>query len=279
MIIIRLRSGLGNQMFQYAFFKQMQFWHGIESVKLDIDTYHWKAHNGLEINSVFNINLEKDKASRTDSLKMADIGYSFKDRVLRRIRGTNHKSYRFWKHVNYEEYPLLTGDIYIEGYWNEEKYFKDVSSEIKSIYKFNPDFNDAEKIEKIKDSNSVSLHIRRGDYIKYKKNFPMLQPGYYYNALEQIKGTTGEDIKLFVFSDDIEWCKKNLTKLNNVNFVQNKISYKDMMLMSYCKHNIIANSTFSWWAAWLNNNENKIVIYPQSCLLTYNSMPKNWIKL
>ncbi|MFB6343390.1 alpha-1,2-fucosyltransferase [Saccharicrinis sp. FJH62] len=279
MIVIRLRSGLGNQMFQYAFFKQMQFWHGEANVKLDIDTYHWKAHNGLEIDTVFNLDLNPYKISSNISLKLADVGYSLKDRIARRIRGTRHKSYKFWKDMNYNDYKNINTDLYLEGYWNEEKYFFDVKEDIKKAFKFPIDKNEPDLLNEIRNCNSVSLHVRRGDYINYPDNFPMCTPKYYVNALAYLKSKINQNLNVYVFSDEIEWCKTNLGMIENITFVNNKTAHHDMMMMSFCKHNIIANSTFSWWAAWLNKNPNKIVIYPNECDRTYGSMPKHWIKL
>ena len=120
MIIIRLRSGLGNQMFQYAFFKQMQHWHGEENVKLDIDTHRWHRHNGREIDRIFNIDLSKVIAPKKLSLSMADVSYSMKSRILRKLRGINHKKYVFWKDLKFEDYQNLKGEIYIKDFWNEE---------------------------------------------------------------------------------------------------------------------------------------------------------------
>lgn len=283
MIIIRLRSGLGNQMFQYAFFKQMQQWHGPEKVKLDISTYHWKAHNGLELHRVFDIDLQKDSVPDSVSLSYADVGYKLHHRILRRLRGIKHRSYVNWKNIQFEEYKNLD-DIYIEGYWNNEIYFAGVKEEIRKAYRFT-------KIEltnyqtrilnEIESGESVSVHVRRGDYKKYPKAFPMCSPDYYRKAVELLS-KEGKNLKCFVFSDDLPWCKKELQFLPDVVFVENPVrdhAYKDMMLMSRCKHNIIANSTFSWWAAWLNNYPAKKVIYPESAMLVYTSMPEGWIKL
>ncbi|MFC0876839.1 alpha-1,2-fucosyltransferase [Saccharicrinis sp. FJH2] len=279
MIIIRLRSGLGNQMFQYAFFKQMQFWHGTENVKLDIDTYHWKVHNGLEIDKVFNIDLNNDKVSAKTALKFADVGYSLRNRIARRIRGIRHKSYKFWKEMTINDYKNINNDIYLEGHWNEEKYFIDVKSEVRKLYTFNHENINLTILNKIKTTESIGIHVRRGDYIKYPDSFPMCTPEYYLKGLKKLKNKISVKTEVFVFSDEIDWCKNNLNMIENVTFVQNNTAYHDMMMMSFCKHNIIANSTFSWWAAWLNKNPNKIVIYPNECDRTYSSMPKHWIKL
>ena len=283
MIIVRLRSGLGNQMFQYAFFLQMQQWYGKENVKLDMDTYHWKVHNGRELDKVFGIDLRKDAAPVPLSLSMADVGYSIKNRLLRRLRGKKHRCYAFWKNLTYEDYQHLPDDIYLEGFWNEERFFTGVAGKICSVYQFPESKDNANQkcLLQITNSCSVGIHVRRGDYKKSSNSFPMCPVGYYQKAVEYIKtGSSGQNFSFFVFSDDLDWCRKNLTFLENVQFVDHNVkanSYRDMMLLSVCKHQIMANSTFSWWAAWLNTNPEKMVIYPSSTKLTYASMPKSWI--
>ena len=283
MIVIRLRSGLGNQMFQYAFFKQMQHWYGEENVKLDIDTYHWKAHNGREVDKVFHIDLEKDAIPISTSLKMADVGYSLKNRILRRLRGKKHTCYVFWKNLSYDDYMHLPNNTYLEGYWNEECYFASVSEQIRAIYKFPEPMDDQNKsyLDDITNTCSVGIHVRRGDYKKYPDGFPMCSVDYYKKSAEILQSQlSGEKVRFFIFSDDMNWCKAHLSFLENVQFVGHNVknnSYKDMMLLSACKHQIMANSTFSWWAAWLNPNPDKIVIYPSSVYKTYATMPSQWI--
>jgi hypothetical protein len=279
MIIIRLRSGLGNQMFQYAFFKQMQKWYGEDNVKIDISTFHWKAHNGLELDRIFEIDLKKDSIPKSVALKYADVGYKFHHRLLRRLRGTKHRSYAFWKDLKFEDYKNLE-DIYLEGYWNDEKYFEEIKDQIRKLYQFKIELNEKEQryLNKILSVNSVAIHVRRGDYKKFPKTFPMCTPDYYGNAIELLSASN-PNLKYFVFSDDLEWCKKELFFLTDAVFVENTVqerAFVDMLLMSKCKHNIIANSSFSWWSAWLNNNPQKIVIYPESVFRTYDSMPKEW---
>ncbi len=279
MIIVRLRSGLGNQMFQYAFFKQMQKWHGEENVKLDISTYHWKAHNGLEIGHVFGIDLQKDSVSSNVSLKYADVGYKFHHRVLRRLRGRRHKSYRYWKDIEFDEYRTLN-DVYLEGFWNDEKYFAGVQDEVRFLYQFQLPLTEDDDglLRKIESCESVAVHVRRGDYKKYPEAFPLCRPDYYRQAIGLLSEKYPE-LSCFVFSDDLEWCKKELSFLPRVTFVENhdsSMASKDLFMMSKCRHNIIANSTFSWWAAWLNNNPDKMVLYPHTVNLVYQSMPDGW---
>ncbi|RKD92581.1 alpha-1,2-fucosyltransferase [Mangrovibacterium diazotrophicum] len=284
MIIIRMRSGLGNQMFQYAFFKQMQQWHGNEKVKLDISTYHWNVHNGLELDRVFGIDLEADSVPASVSRSFADVGYRFQDRLLRRLRGIKHRSYRFWENVSFEEYRTMD-DVYLEGFWNNEQFFAGVKDEIRATYCYRGALSAADQqlIQEMKDKQSVAIHVRRGDYKKYPKKFPMCTPDYYKQAIERVqREAENSSLSCFVFSDDLDWCKQELTFLPDVTFVDNPNplhASKDMYLMSCCKHNVIANSTFSWWGAWLNLNPDKRVIYPESALLTFEFMPEGWQKL
>lgn len=268
-------------MFQYAFFKQMQHWHGKGNVKLDIDTYTWSTHNGRELDKVFNLDLRSESVPARVSLDLADVGYKVPHRILRRIRGRKHKSYRFWKDIDFEEYKDLHGDVYLEGFWNEERFFRDVKELVRDIYTIRADLSPRQEdiLKDIETSESIGVHVRRGDYVKYPDLFPMCTPQFYMNALHVVKEKY-EDVRCFVFSDDLSWCKENLHFLDKVTFVQNKIgiqAYIDMMLMSKCKHNIIANSTFSWWAAWLNKHSQSIVVYPGSVQITYASMPGSWI--
>lgn len=282
MIVIRLRSGLGNQMFQYAFFLQIRQWYGKENVMPDIDTYHWKAHNGRELDKVFGIDLREDAAPVSLSLGMADVGYSLKNRILRRLRGKKHRCYTFWKSLTYDDYKHLPKDIYLEGYWNEERYFCDVAEQVRLQYQFAKPADDANRecLSQIANTCSVGIHVRRGDYKKYPDTLPMCPVEYYRKAVDWIEaGNQGQDLRFFIFSDDMDWCRENLSFLKNAQFVGHNAgtdSCKDMMLLSACRHQIIANSTFSWWAAWLNPNPDKTVTYPSTAKLTYASMPESW---
>ena len=177
---------------------------------------------------------------------------------------------------------------YYIGYWQSEKFFKDISDEIRKDFSF-PKFTSEKNLEilkLIKSYNSVSIHIRRGDYLQ-NRGFNGLAPlEYYQKAIEYIKNKI-ENPHFFIFSNDIEWCRKNLSIENSyyIDWNRGEESYRDMQLMSLCKHNIIPNSTFSWWGAWLNKNPNKIVIAPEKwfndCVnIDYsNIVPETWIKI
>jgi hypothetical protein len=283
MIIIRLRSGLGNQMFQYAFFLQLRKWYGEENVKLDVDSYHWKDHNGRELDKVFNLDLAKDAAPLNIISQMADVKWCIKNRILWKLRGRKHVCYVSERQLTYENYKSLPENIYLEGYWQEEHYFYEVSDLVRTAFTFSKPGDMANKamLEKITNSESVAIHVRHGDYIKSPNTFPMCSVDYYLKAKKIIYEKINNPI-FYIFSDDINWCKKNVNGGGKTIFVcinSGKESYKDMMLMLNCKHQIIANSTFSWWSAWLNPYPQKLVIYPVSVYKTMASMPFSWIML
>ena len=164
----------------------------------------------------------------------------------------------------------LPDNIYLEGYWNSEKYFIDFADIIRREFtlKIPQSGKNKELAEMIGSTQSVSIHIRRGDYIldeQANKTHGMCGLDYYHSCVEHLAGAVGEP-HFFVFSDDPAWCRDNLRLPCSVTFVSHndmQHSYEDLRLMTLCKHNIIANSTFSWWGAWLNPNKDKIVFAPR----------------
>ena len=184
----------------------------------------------------------------------------------------------------------IQGEAYLDGYWGSEKYFKDIEDIICEEFtvKYAPDKKNQTLINQILNCESVSLHIRRGDYVNdasANKLFGTCSMEYYDSAIKEISRNI-ENPHFFIFSDDLEWMQKNMklsfpTTYVNINGADK--DYEDLRLMSYCKHFIIPNSTFGWWGAWLSDNKNKIIIAPKRW---YNSMiepkeflPKNWIRL
>jgi len=170
-------------------------------------------------------------------------------------------------------------NIFLHGYFQSEKNFIDCREDI--LQKFSPS---EEKIKTLSDlypqileEKTVSIHIRRGSYLQLQDNHPILSTDYYVNSLNQFSNH-----KIFVFSDDIQFCKSEF-KGDNYVFAENKFDLDDLHLMSLCKNNIIANSTFSWWGAWLNRNQNKKVYAPKKWFgpnLTFNTkdlIPDSWI--
>jgi len=181
----------------------------------------------------------------------------------------------------------LSDNTYIEGYWQSEKYFKSIENIIRQeVTLKKPFFNKYKSL--IDKTNSIAIHIRKGDYVtdmKTNEAHGVCPLDYYYTAIKKIV----ESVALphfFVFSDDITWAKNNLKIKHPVIFVSDKQNknHEELMLMSMCKHQIIANSAFSWWGAWLNNNPNKIVIAPRKwfnnlSINTKDLIPEPWIKI
>jgi hypothetical protein len=136
------------------------------------------------------------------------------------------------------------------------------------------------KYHNLLDDNTCSVHIRRGDYLRFPNDHPTLLNDYYFKSFDKMKKNT----KFIVFSDDITWCKDNI-KGNNMFYIEDETDYVNLILMSLCKHNIIANSSFSWWGAWLNKNKNKKVIAPKiwfgpnKNLNTKDLIPNKWITI
>jgi hypothetical protein len=176
-------------------------------------------------------------------------------------------------------------NIKLNGYFQSEKYFSHNRSHILDLFEID---NNTENLLKTKYSdiinndNTCSIHIRRGDYLKLPNHHPVCDIDYYVEAMKKM----GNDKYYIIFSDDISWCKENLSFLNNKIFIEGNTDFQDLYLMSKCKNNIIANSSFSWWGAWLNTNKDKIVIAPKkwfgisnSHLDTSDLYCNNWVTI
>ena len=188
------------------------------------------------------------------------------------------------------DYSQVTREdtAFYDGYWQNEGNFKHVRNKILEVYTF-PEFTDERNIElagRLKSANSVSCHVRRGDYLK-EPNMCVCAPNYYARAITEMNERVAP--KLYViFSDGIQWCKENLGGLigdREVIFVdwnKGENSFRDLQLMTLCKHNIIANSSFSWWGAWLNRNVNKVVIAPEVWMnkpIVNDPICSDWIRV
>lgn len=270
MIIVNLTGGLGNQMFQYAFGKTIAIKHNT-SLKLHFTNALFNTQRAYELD-VFNISAPI--ATKEDLQKLGIIQNRVINRVLYLI--DERLKIQFNKHIVTQRYPYeynpsflsTKNNSYIQGYWADERYFKEIENIIRKEFapKQELDERNQKILRQIQSSNSISIHVRRTDYVTNKGNIPQfIGLDYYVNSIKKIKLTVPDPV-FFVFSDDISWCKDNLSQLlNKVSFIDHnkgKESYKDIVLMSACKHNIIANSTFSWWGGWLNQNINKVCIKP-----------------
>ncbi len=189
------------------------------------------------------------------------------------------------EHIKYPfnfEIKSISDNVIIDGFFQSEKYFKHNREAILDMFDFSLYTNYVlEKYSYINNKKCSSIHIRRGDYVRYPNHHPTQSLDYYLSGIEMLKDKT--DIFL-IFSDDIQWCKENL-KIDNGIYIENEKDYIELYLMSLCDNNIISNSSFSWWGAWLNKNKNKIVIGPKlwfGSAITESDkdiIPEDWIKL
>jgi len=263
MITTKLAGGLGNQMFQYAIGRHLALRNKTQLL-LDISQLNNKDPNitfrTYELN-IFNISA---KIIPKEKIILPKIIKEILFRLLKR-RYIKQKGNSFNKEVlaNYNK------NICLEGYWQCENYFKDIEDIIKQDFKIKIEPSEQNKVmlKKIKSTNSICIHIRRGDYVadpKTKAHHGVCSLGYYYNSIKEIKKKVKSPV-FYVFSDDINWARENIKikdKTIFVNINSTDKAYEDLRLMSNCKHFIIANSSFSWWGAWLSNNPNKIVCAP-----------------
>ena len=286
MIITKLIGGLGNQMFQYAAGRQLAYKLGVE-LKLDIlDFDHYKLRK-YELD-VFNI-----QENFATAEEIADLTILKRNIIERFISRLLHKPYRplptYIKESFNSEIMNMYDGVYLDGYWQSEKYFADIIEIIREefIITTTQEGLNRKLADQIKSCNSVSLHIRRGDYVsnpETNKAHGICDIDYYLHCIEHLTKTV-EHPHFFAFSDDIEWVRQNLKIPYPITFIENNgqdKSYEDLRLMSQCKHHIIANSSFSWWGAWLNPNEDKIVFAPRKWFANKDAniqdrIPNQWI--
>jgi hypothetical protein len=291
MIISNIIGGLGNQMFQYAAGRALSL-KLRTPLKLDIREFSgYQLHQGFELNRLFNCNAEiatNDDLDNVLSWQKAKLV----QRILRRpqLKNLRYKSFAIEPHFNYwSGFKLLGDNNYLYGYWQSEQYFIEFEEQIRKDFTFKLPLSakNSAIIEQISQVNAVSLHVRRGDYVTNAKNafIGVCSLEYYRKAVEYVKNQVDKPV-FFVFSDDIEWVKSNLPidfPCIYIDYNHGIESFNDMRLMSHCKHHIIANSSFSWWGAWLNANSEKIVIAPQQWFANNTNvndlLPESWIKL
>lgn len=285
MIVIKIKGGLGNQMFQYALYLNLK--HRGTDVKMDIselNVYLGSFGRG-DIWDAFYVN--KDFASTKDIQKL------LKNNIINKLQMKIFKSsntHYVEKNPFYFNPDIFNMDnVYLDGYWQNEKYFKDFRKNIIEHFKIKKELsNDNNLYLDMINSyvNSVSLHIRLGDYMtKTNKKIygGICTPGYYRKAINYFENNYNNPV-FFIFSNDVGNVKQliDTKKYILVNCNDEKNAWADLYLMSKCKHNIIANSTFSWWAAWLNQNENKTVLAPPKMMNTIHAddiYPDSWIKV
>jgi hypothetical protein len=316
MIIIRFSGGLGNQIYQYALLKRLQLSYPDAEIRIDLSFYQQNhIHNGFELDKVFGI-FEKGirEARKRDLLKVKyEIPFESMERfpklLIKSVTWANTRSRFIFTNMHLrneikEEFQNLAGNFekqepeklnkqienidsrkhcYIDGYWQNELFFREVLSKVLEELHF-PDFQDNINIElenQIRSSQAVSIHVRRGDYVN--SNYDVLTPDYYKNAIQYIKKT--DVTKYFIFTDDVKYVEQEFGFLKNKYIVRNnkgEASWCDLKLMSLCRYNILANSSFSNWAGYFNKNNDKIIVYPSQYTKTEKNTDKfgkEWVKI
>lgn len=287
MIVVRLMGGLGNQLFQYAAARHLAI---LNNTELYLDTSFLEntpmedTVRGFELDK-FNINAIV--ADDTLLKSFYGSGFTKKDTWMSYVFSVGkRRKYKFNNYGFDENLLKLRGNYYIRGFYQSEKYFKEIADVISKELEIKQELISVNQtiVNEIKNKNAVSIHIRHGDYAKNLTAMDahsLCSKDYFRKSMKYMKEQVGTDCKFYLFTDDKEWVKNEMTMEEDCELISGNTTIEDFYLMSICKHNIISNSTYSWWAAWLNKNPNKIVIMPKywtNHLVTEDIKlkPNNW---
>lgn len=273
-VIVRIWEGLGNQLFQYAYARALSE-KGLD-VRLDMNKAYddifpkIRSHDQRQ-NSIQNFNLalpeiDVEKYGKYQYIKRE----CFKDKVIFHLAVRGLWNYKFHEEVASQysrKSASIRGNYYVKGWFQEERYFQHIRQELlKELTPKKKIRISRELRREIDYEESVALHVRRGDYVRTRNTSNL---SYYKNAIAYLKEHY-ENPHILFFSDDLSWVRKNFGEGENYIYVNEDgrlKDYEELLVMSKCKSNIISNSTFSWWGAWLNRNSEKIVIAPRNCWL------------
>lgn len=284
MIISLLKGGMGNQMFEYAFAKSLSLEYNIP-FKMDQSF-------------LLRRDLGDDFVYRNYDLDLFQVDENFIENQKLRIKTIIEPHFHYSKEVLAEIKKILNPSIFkrkshllLDGYWQSPLYFNKYEKEIRNDFSFKNTIENSGQapiislLEEIRETNSIMINVRRADYLNTDFH-GVLGTDFIEKGVAEIRNQV-ENPKFYVFSDDVEWCKENI-KLDNMKVVSHdykgdKFGYY-LQLMKACKHFIIPNSTFAWWAAWLNENPKKIVIAPKlwfsdQSINTNDIIPKGWKRI
>ena len=293
MIIVKVLGGLGNQMFQYASARSLAVSQNAD-LKMDIsgfekyqlrkytlDQFHIAGHFAQPGN-LHRIEQLRNKISNKILLKLL---HSFKDNNVTYVK--EKRLFAYDSRIK----RLNNSIVYLYGYWQHPNYFNQHKDKLLKEFtlKKKPDEKNKKILDNIQSDNSVAIHVRRGDYLsnpKANKFHGLCRLDYYDTAVAYMKKKINKPV-FYIFSDDPAWVKKNITIGENVYVCDINPPSKgieDFRLMRNCRHFILANSSFSWWAAWLSEHHKKIVIAPKKWLNNQDSatnsfIPDNWITI
>lgn len=284
MINLKIKGGLGNQLFQYAVARNLAI---KNNVNINID-YSYYNQATPDTPRQYLLDLFKVKVADNHSANSVYEKIHLLHKVLRKIGFKTRlyaKKYYFENGVGFDQRVLeLKDHIWLTGFFQSYKYFSSIDDILREEFKLRATFPVNSNIT---ETESVFIHIRRGDYVSNNaasRFFSLCSLDYYEGAIKLMKEKL-TDPKFFIFSDDISWVKNNL-KLDEAVYVSDGLlqDFEELSLMSRCRHAIIANSSFSWWGAWLINNKDKIVVAPSKWFTnvkinTKDLIPETWIRL
>ncbi|MEM7074333.1 MAG: alpha-1,2-fucosyltransferase [Pseudomonadota bacterium] len=280
-IFVRLFGGTGNQLFQYATGRALA--------------------DRLECTLVLDARYVATSHDRGDCFSHFGHARFERDRILPPAKTDRPLAYALWRGLGLSPrifrerglaYDLRLRDLhpgrYLHGYWQSERYFVLIEDRLRQDLAFTTPLDSANRAmaDHIAEArNPVALHVRRGDYVA-GSTYAAMTPDYYRAALEHIAYNLGEDLTCFVFSNDPDWVRSTLDighPMTVVDINDEATGHFDMHLQSICDHNVIANSTFSWWGAWLNANPDKMVVAPSRWfadpgLANPDLVPQGWIR-
>lgn len=285
--IVRILGGLGNQMFQYAFAISLSQ-NLNEEVKIDHRAFNgYPLHDGYMLDSIFKQSLKDASFKEVIKCNYPINNYKFWQ-ICRHILPHHPKVFFEKEDMIYDKEAMLSRKSYYDGYWQSEKYFLANEHKVRKEFEFpSLEGKNLSLMLSLNGKRTASIHVRRGDYLNHPLFKDLTDYDYYQRGIRRLNELSDVDTFL-IFSNDIEWCRRNLAELleeKEIIFVDwntGKDSFRDMQLMSLCNHNITANSSFSWWGAWLNPHEDKIVICPKKWMnvdRNLDIMPESWIKV
>lgn len=294
MIIVKLMGGLGNQMFQYAAARRLSLRHQTE---LKLDLSFLEENTDVITQRKYELGQLNIRAGIATAREVAEFTGKGKHRLARMLGKLTRRpdlSRTFVREPSFDFWPGLfeaPDNSYLEGYWQTEKYFKEIADVIREEFLVltEQDQWNLAMAERIKTANSVSIHVRRGDYVSSSSTNEFhgtCSLDYYRDAVAMISEMLPSP-SFFVFSDEPEWVKANLELPENATYMDHNPPDKgceDLRLIGLCRHCIIANSSFSWWGAWLGNTPGKTVIAPRRWfnvpdINTDDLIPEAWIRI
>ncbi|WP_026669630.1 alpha-1,2-fucosyltransferase [Butyrivibrio sp. AE3006] len=273
MIIIRLKGGLGNQMFQYALYLQLKALG--KEVKIDeVNGFKDDPQRDPVLFDLFGITY--DTATDEEVVEITDAHMDLLSRIKRKLFGRKSAEYQD-NTGNFDPKVLEMDTAYLNGYFQSDKYFTDrnVLSRLKREFEIKPEdclttSKSWEIYRQILQSNSASIHVRRGDYLEpgtVETFGGICDDDYYKRAIDTLISKY-PDVEFFIFSNDNEWYETHVSgdRFHYVETGEEKEDVADLLLMSLCKHHILANSSFSWWSAWMNDAPEKTILVPPKWL-------------